>query len=77
MPTPDLVAAAMAKVTAALPAGEDRPGQVQMAEAVATAFDSGDHLIVQAGTGTGESLAYLVPAILSGKKVVVATATSC
>ena len=46
-----------------------------MAEAVAGAIDAKRHLIVQAGTGTGKSLGYLVPAILSGRRVVVATAT--
>ena len=46
-----------------------------MAEAVASAVEAGRHLVVQAGTGTGKSLAYVVPAVLSGKKVVVATAT--
>jgi Rad3-related DNA helicase len=46
-----------------------------MAEAVAKTLASGRHLVAQAGTGTGKSLAYLVPAILSGKRVVVATAT--
>ncbi|HVE47882.1 MAG TPA: ATP-dependent DNA helicase [Acidimicrobiales bacterium] len=75
MTGPDDVRAAMAKVTAALPAGEERPGQVEMATAVARTIDDGGHLIVQAGTGTGKSLAYLVPAILSGSKVIVATAT--
>ena len=43
--------------------GSERTGQVEMAEAVAHAFDTGEHLAVQAGTGTGKSLAYLVPAI--------------
>ena len=42
--------------------GQERPGQVQMAEAVATALPRAEHLLVQAGTGTGKSLAYLVPA---------------
>jgi ATP-dependent DNA helicase DinG len=65
----------LAKVTAALPAGEERPGQVEMAHAVARAISEGRHLVVQAGTGTGKSLAYLVPAVLSGKRVMVATAT--
>lgn len=65
----------MAAVTAALPAGEEREGQQAMAEAVATSIAEGRHLVVQAGTGTGKSLAYLVPAILSGKRVLVATAT--
>jgi ATP-dependent DNA helicase DinG len=46
-----------------------------MADAVARAIDDNRHLVVQAGTGTGKSLAYLVPSILSGKTVVVATAT--
>jgi ATP-dependent DNA helicase DinG len=55
--------------------GEERPGQIQMAEAVARAMTSGEHLLVQAGTGTGKSLAYLVPALLHDKRVVVATAT--
>jgi ATP-dependent DNA helicase DinG len=68
-------ATALEQVTAALPAGEDRPGQVAMAEAVATAIDDERHLLVQAGTGTGKTLAYLVPAIVAGKRTVVATAT--
>lgn len=55
--------------------GQERPGQVQMAEAVADAMTSGTHLLVQAGTGTGKSLGYLVPALLHDKRVVVATAT--
>ena len=55
--------------------GESRPGQITMAEAVAAAIEHGRHLVVQAGTGTGKSLAYLVPALLSGRRVVVATAT--
>ncbi len=55
--------------------GQDRPGQLQMAEAVSSAFESGEHLLVQAGTGTGKSLAYLVPALLHEDRVVIATAT--
>ena len=55
--------------------GQQRDGQVQMAEAVAEAMESGEHLLVQAGTGTGKSLGYLVPSLLHGKRVVVATAT--
>ena len=43
--------------------GTERPGQVEMAQAVADAVDAGEHLLVQAGTGTGKSLAYLVPAV--------------
>ena len=55
--------------------GEERPGQVAMAEAVADAMSEGEHLLVQAGTGTGKSLGYLVPALLHDRRVVVATAT--
>lgn len=55
--------------------GEDRPGQEAMADAVGSALASGRHLIVQAGTGTGKSLAYLVPVVLEGRPTVVATAT--
>ena len=72
-PTPS---AALARVVAALPGGgEARPGQDEMARAVAEAIDSGRHLVVRAGTGTGKTLGYLVPAVLSGKRTVVATAT--
>ena len=67
---------ALARVTSTLPGGgETRPGQAAMAEAVADALAEHHHLIVQAGTGTGKSLAYLVPAALLGRTVVVATAT--
>ena len=55
--------------------GQERPGQIQMAEAVERAMSTGEHLLVQAGTGTGKSLGYLVPALLHDKRVVVATAT--
>jgi ATP-dependent DNA helicase DinG len=70
----DLLALAVAGL-----GGSHRDGQIRMAEAVAAAFDSGRHLAVQAGTGTGKSLAYLVPAIAralrDGETVVVSTAT--
>ncbi|NUS11934.1 MAG: ATP-dependent DNA helicase [Streptomyces sp.] len=55
--------------------GVERAGQVTMAEAVAAAVDDKSHLLVQAGTGTGKSLGYLVPALAHGERVVVATAT--
>lgn len=55
--------------------GCDRPGQIAMAESVDQALAEGSHLLVQAGTGTGKSLAYLVPALLHDKRVVIATAT--
>src|SRR6202049_3132793 len=54
---------------------EFRPGQVEMAEAVESALADRKHLIVEAGTGTGKTLAYLVPALMSGKRVVVSTGT--
>src|SRR5213082_4033065 len=61
------------------PEYEYRPGQVQMAEAVLRAFEQRRHLIVEAGTGTGKTLAYLVPAIAaacgSGARVVISTGT--
>lgn len=69
------VRAALGRVTHALPTSEDRPGQLQMAEAVATAIERKRHLIVAAGTGTGKTLGYLVPALLTHQRVVVATAT--
>ena len=57
------------------PRYEFRPGQLEMAEAVESAIADKKHLLVDAGTGTGKTLAYLVPAILSGKRVVVSTGT--
>ncbi|MDW4915789.1 ATP-dependent DNA helicase [Streptomyces californicus] len=67
---PELLHAAVTAV-----GGTERPGQVTMAEAVAEAVDDQSHLLVQAGTGTGKSLGYLVPALAHGERVVVATAT--
>ncbi|MGH3350252.1 MAG: ATP-dependent DNA helicase [Nocardioides sp.] len=55
--------------------GSTRDGQVLMADAVAQAFADEEHLLVEAGTGTGKSLAYLVPSLLHDNRVVVATAT--
>ena len=59
--------------------GSERRGQLEMATAVAQAFETGEHLVVQAGTGTGKSLAYLIPAIVRAVNddapVVVSTAT--
>ena len=72
----EVAARTLAEVVSELPGGgEARPGQEVMARAVAQSLAAGTHLIVQAGTGTGKSLGYLVPAALSGKRVVVATAT--
>ncbi|MEU6768300.1 ATP-dependent DNA helicase [Streptomyces sp. NPDC046853] len=67
---PELLHAAVTAV-----GGTERPGQVTMAETVAEAIDDGSHLLIQAGTGTGKSLGYLVPALAHGERVVVATAT--
>ncbi|MBA4505372.1 ATP-dependent DNA helicase [Corynebacterium sanguinis] len=73
-PTTDLLAAAVDAL-----GGAERPGQVAMAKAVTRALEEERHLAVQAGTGTGKSLAYLVPAIrhahATGGTVVVSTAT--
>ncbi|MEO7132161.1 MAG: ATP-dependent DNA helicase, partial [Dermatophilaceae bacterium] len=73
-PLDDLLHAAVSGVH-----GVERPGQVQMAKAVAHAIEADEHLLVQAGTGTGKSLAYLVPAVAhafgAGQPSVVATAT--
>ncbi len=66
----------LAQVTAGLPGGgERRGGQVEMTATVADVLASNGHAVVQAGTGTGKSLAYLVPIAVSGQKVVIATAT--
>src|SRR2546423_4318503 len=66
-------------IASAHPEYEYRPGQIQMAEAVLRAFDEKRHLIVEAGTGTGKTLAYLVPAIAAavsrGGRVVISTGT--
>ncbi|GAA0592464.1 ATP-dependent DNA helicase [Actinomadura livida] len=88
VPAPDLLTAADTKIpdTASLLAaavasigGAERPGQVEMAHAVENAIETGEHVAAQAGTGTGKSLAYLVPAIRHAVEkqttVVVSTAT--
>ena len=54
---------------------EYRPGQAEMAEAVEAALRDQRHLLVEAGTGTGKTLAYLVPALLCGKRVIISTGT--
>jgi ATP-dependent DNA helicase DinG len=69
------VATLLTAAVAAVPGGVERPGQQQMAAAVAQAAETREHLLVQAGTGTGKSLAYLVPALLVDGPVVVSTAT--
>ncbi len=54
---------------------EYRSGQIAMAEAVGEALDNRHHLLVEAGTGTGKTLAYLVPAIATGRRVIISTGT--
>lgn len=62
-----------------MPGYEERPGQIDMLKAIALAFNSREHLMIEAGTGVGKSLAYLIPAILwsslNDTCVVVSTAT--
>ncbi len=66
---------ALGEVLASKGDAVERAGQVAMVEAVANALTHRSHLVVEAGTGTGKSLAYLVPALLSGQRIAVATAT--
>jgi ATP-dependent DNA helicase DinG len=73
--TIDAVLGPQGVLAACVPHYEDRPAQRDMARAVATALDEGRVLLAEAGTGTGKTLAYLVPALLSGKRVVVSTGT--
>jgi ATP-dependent DNA helicase DinG len=63
------------RLASVLPGYERRPEQRALAEAVERALETGEHLLAEAGTGTGKSLAYLIPALESGQRVVVATAT--
>src|SRR5437016_13923123 len=58
-----------------MPDFEPRAGQVEMAAAVARVFEDGGVLLAEAGTGTGKTLAYLVPAILSRERVLISTGT--
>src|SRR5436190_586510 len=62
-------------LTSALADFEPRPGQIEMAAAVADVFDRGGVLLAEAGTGTGKTLAYLVPAILKRERVLISTGT--
>jgi ATP-dependent DNA helicase DinG len=63
-------------ITGELPGGgESREGQRQMVRSVAAAFTRRQHTVIEAGTGVGKSLAYLVPAVMTGQRVVIATAT--
>ena len=66
---------ALHQVTQTIKNSEDRQGQDEMAVLVGSALRNDRHLIVQAGTGTGKTLGYLVPAVKSGRRVVVSTVT--
>ena len=54
---------------------EHRPSQIRMAKAVHRALEEQNHVIIEAGTGTGKTLAYLLPALLHGKRILVSTGT--
>jgi ATP-dependent DNA helicase DinG len=71
----DDVFGAQGPIAQALPGFEGRPGQVAMARLIERGFLEQAHTIVEAGTGVGKSLAYLVPALRSGKKIVISTGT--
>ena len=66
---------ALEHVIAAKPGGRRRSGQVEMVEAIAEAIEDGVHVLCEAGPGTGKSFGYLIPALCSGQRVVVSTAT--
>jgi ATP-dependent DNA helicase DinG len=66
---------ALRAIVDARPDGEHRPQQEALVGAVEQALARGEHVLVQAGTGTGKSVGYLIPAVLSGQRVVVSTAT--
>jgi ATP-dependent DNA helicase DinG len=75
---PSQVAAAFASdgpLARNIPDFEPRGGQLDMAAAVASVFNGGGVLLAEAGTGTGKTLAYLVPAVLSGQRVLISTGT--
>jgi ATP-dependent DNA helicase DinG len=67
--------AADGELAAAIPGFYPRPTQTQMAEAVAGCIEAGGCLVAEAGTGTGKTYAYLVPALLSGQRTIVSTGT--
>ncbi len=77
-PSPDPIAAVLGpggELERRLPGFSCRPQQLSMAHAVGAALDRGEHLLVEAGTGTGKTFAYLVPALLSGQRTVISTGT--
>jgi ATP-dependent DNA helicase DinG len=75
MPDLDRIFAPDGPLAAAVPAFRARPQQVEMAQRIAEAIANNQALVAEAGTGTGKTFAYLVPALLSGGKVIVSTGT--
>ena len=75
MTNDDAVLAALDNVTAAIPNAEHRQGQREMASLVNASIRRGASAVIRAGTGTGKTLAYLIPSIVSGNSTVVVTAT--
>ena len=75
MSNDDAVLAALDNVTSAIPNAEHRQGQREMASLINTSIRRGTSAVIRAGTGTGKTLAYLIPSIVSGKSTVVVTAT--
>ena len=73
--TPTDILSAEGPLARLVPGYAPRPQQIEMAEAIAGALAAGENMICEAGTGTGKTFAYLVPAILSGMKVIVSTGT--
>ncbi|WJW76539.1 ATP-dependent DNA helicase [Thiohalobacter sp. IOR34] len=74
-PEPAELLSAQGPLARRLPGFAPREAQQRMAEAVADALAAGENLVVEAGTGTGKTFAYLVPALLCGRKVIVSTGT--
>src|SRR5258706_3499170 len=62
-------------LAAAIPGYRERPQQLEMAQVIREAIDTSGVLVAEAGTGTGKTFAYLVPALLAGGKVIVSTGT--
>jgi ATP-dependent DNA helicase DinG len=73
--TPSDILAADGSLSQLLEGYTPRPQQIEMAEAVARALDRRESLICEAGTGTGKTFAYVVPALLSGLRIILSTGT--
>lgn len=75
MPDLQTLFSAQGVLAQSIPGYRLRPQQIEMAEAILLAIRAQEKLVVEAGTGTGKTLAYLVPALLAGGKVVISTGT--